>query len=279
MVPKFDSPPSTPNSFSQPRPRAPKSPGHLARIRVQNRRRAYLDRHAEYFQSSEHELADPLLYDHLIRRFQTPAEREAEGRSKGYARVLEGSLLRGEERLAKLREGTVGANGGQWASETGSGSGTTGGHSNGVGGNGNVTAQRITPNPTSEETPPLSPAAPGTTTTGATSTTTTPFSTLTATLTTPPHTRAEGREQWEAYLRDRFIRGEDGDFDDYAKVDGDDEYDELERQAREEAWFEEEEAAWEVGDDEEGEEEGRGGKGGGGTGERVLEGETGVQDF
>ncbi|KAK4143534.1 coiled-coil domain-containing protein 97 [Dichotomopilus funicola] len=255
MVPKFDSPPSTPNSFSQPRPRAPKSPGHLARIRVQNRRRAYLDRHAEYFQSSEHELADPLLYDHLIRRFQTPAEREAEGRSKGYARVLEGSLLRGEERLAKLREGTVGANGGQLDSETGTGSGTAGSHSNGVG-------------------------APGTTTTTTTATTTTtPFSTLTATLTTPPHTRAEGREQWEAYLRDRFIRGEDGDFDDYAKVDGDDEYDELERQAREEAWFEEEEAAWEVGDDEEGEEEGRGGKGGCGTGERVLEGETGVQDF
>lgn len=64
MVPKFDSPPSTPNSFSQPRPRAPRSPGHLARIRVQNRRRAYLDRHAEYFQSSEHELAGKTHHIH-----------------------------------------------------------------------------------------------------------------------------------------------------------------------------------------------------------------------
>lgn len=221
-------------------------------------------------------ISDPLLYDHLIRRFQTPAERESEGRSKGYARVLEGSLLRGEERLAKLREGTVGVNGGQLESGTGSGAAGSSGN-NGVGG-GNVTGQ--TTIPTNEGTPPLSPPATGTTRTAAT---TTPFSTLTATLTTPPHTRAEGREQWEAYLRDRFIRGEDGDFDDYARVDVDDEYDELEREAREEAWFEEEEAAWEtVGGDED--EDGGGGGGGGGVGEgggreRVLEGETGVQDF
>ena len=45
--------------------------------------------------------ADPLLYDELVRQFQTPAEREADGKAKGYGRVLEGSLLRGEARLAK----------------------------------------------------------------------------------------------------------------------------------------------------------------------------------
>lgn len=47
-------------------------------------------------------LTDPLLYDALIRKFQTPAEREAEGKRKGYSRVLEGDLVRGEARLADL---------------------------------------------------------------------------------------------------------------------------------------------------------------------------------
>ncbi|KAK4248699.1 hypothetical protein C7999DRAFT_40094 [Corynascus novoguineensis] len=192
MAPRFDSPPSTPHSFSQPRPRPPRSPGRSAQIRAQNRRRAYLERHNSYFQSSEHELSDPLLYDFLIRRFQTPAEREAEGRAKGYARVLEGSLLRGEERLAKLRERT---------------------------------------------------------------------------LMPPPKTREEGLAQWEAYLRDRFIRGEDDDFD-YALVDDDDEYDVLDRVDREEAWFEEEDPEWATSG-----EEGERGK------EKILRGETGVQDY
>ncbi|KAK4039587.1 hypothetical protein C8A01DRAFT_16451 [Parachaetomium inaequale] len=192
MAPRFDSPPSTPHSFSRPRPRPPRSPGHSAQIRAQNRRRAYLEKHSDYFQSGEHELADPLLYDHLIRRFQTPAEREAEGRAKGYARVLEGSLLRGEERLAKLRGET---------------------------------------------------------------------------LTPPPKTREEGRGQWEAYLRDRFIRGEDEDFD-YAAVDEDEEYDVFEREEREEAWFEEEDPEWATSGEE-----------GAGRADKVLLGETGVQDF
>ncbi|KAH6855322.1 hypothetical protein B0I37DRAFT_442181 [Chaetomium sp. MPI-CAGE-AT-0009] len=213
MAPRFDSSPSTPLSFSQPRPRPPRSPGRLAQIRAQNRRRAYLEKHSTYFESSEHELADPLLYDSLIRRFQTPSEREAEGRQKGYARVLEGSLLRGEERLAKLREQT---------------------HPNSI-----------------------------------------PHS--------PPKTRAEGRAQWESFLRDRFVRGEDADFD-YAMVDGDDEYDVLEREAREEAWFEAEEAGWVDSDpswaDSGGSGEEERGEGGRERGrERVLEGETGVQDF
>ncbi|AEO61079.1 hypothetical protein MYCTH_38152 [Thermothelomyces thermophilus ATCC 42464] len=192
MAPRFDSPPSTPDSFSQPRPRPPRSPGHSAQIRIQNRRRAYLERHESYFQSMEHELSDPLLYDFLIRRFQTPAEREAEGRAKGYARVLEGSLLRGEERLAKLREQT---------------------------------------------------------------------------LVPPPRTREEGRAQWEEYLRDRFIRGEDDDFD-YSLVDDNEEYDVFERVDREEAWFEDEEPQWATSDEE-----------GGGGKEKILQGETGIQDF
>ncbi|KAK7539134.1 coiled-coil domain-containing protein-domain-containing protein [Phyllosticta citricarpa] len=71
------------------------------RIRIKNRRKRYLDTHPEYFNSGL-ELADPLLYDRLVRRFQTPAEREAEGRAKGYSGVLEADLLRSEAKLAAL---------------------------------------------------------------------------------------------------------------------------------------------------------------------------------
>jgi Coiled-coil domain containing protein (DUF2052) len=45
---------------------------------------------------------DPLLYDRLIRRFQTHSEREAEGRRKGYSGTLEADLLRSEAKLDAL---------------------------------------------------------------------------------------------------------------------------------------------------------------------------------
>lgn len=48
-------------------------------------------------------LADPLLYDRLIRRFQTPVEREAEGRQKGYSGILEADIYRSEAKLDALR--------------------------------------------------------------------------------------------------------------------------------------------------------------------------------
>ena len=71
-------------------------------IRIKNRRKRYLDLHPTYF-DAHLELADPLLYDRLIRRFQTPAEREAEGRSKGYSGILEADLWRSEAKLDALR--------------------------------------------------------------------------------------------------------------------------------------------------------------------------------
>lgn len=91
-----------------------------ARIRVRNRRMTYLHRHPSYFESHDLELAgypclssssftkrltlsDPLLYDRCIRRFQTAAEREAEGRSKGYSGVLEADLYRSEAKIAALK--------------------------------------------------------------------------------------------------------------------------------------------------------------------------------
>lgn len=184
--------------------------------------------------------------------------------------MLEGSLLRGEERLAKLREQTVERNQEDTVTTTAA---TT------------ITATQTT---TTNGTGPLNP------TTATTTTTTTalpaqqpPSNALTASqtasLSPPPKTRAEGRAQWEAFLRDRFVLGEDVDFD-YALVDADDEYDVLEREEREEAWFEAEDPGWadsggSGGSGESGSwgEEGDGG--GGGGRERMLCGETGVQDF
>jgi hypothetical protein len=92
--------PSTPAQESNPsqQQEKPPVPHH---IRVKNRRKRYLDTHPDYFNSSL-ELADPLLYDRLIRRFQTPAEREAEGREKGYSGVLEADLRRSEAKLEAL---------------------------------------------------------------------------------------------------------------------------------------------------------------------------------
>jgi hypothetical protein len=96
--------------------------------------------------------------------------------------------------------------------------------------------------------------------------------------TPPPQTPAEGRARWREFLGDRFIRGEDEDFN-YGVVDEDDEYDVLERVEREEAWFEAEDPGWGVVESGEGEgEEGGGESGQEGRG-RVLRGETGVQDF
>ncbi|KAL2010270.1 hypothetical protein VTN00DRAFT_6077 [Thermoascus crustaceus] len=73
-----------------------------ASVQVKNRRKRYLDKHPEYFSSPDLELADPLLYDRLIRRFQTPQEREAEGRAKGFSGVLEADIMRSEAKLDAL---------------------------------------------------------------------------------------------------------------------------------------------------------------------------------
>ncbi|EEA23951.1 conserved hypothetical protein [Talaromyces marneffei ATCC 18224] len=80
-------------------------------VQAKNRRKRYLDQHPEYF-SADLEMADlltqlvrpldPLLYDRLIRRFQTPAERETEGRTKGFSGILQADLLRSEAKMDAL---------------------------------------------------------------------------------------------------------------------------------------------------------------------------------
>lgn len=74
-----------------------------------------------------------------------------------------------------------------------------------------------------------------------------------------PRTKEEGHEQWRYFLEQRFLRGEDGDFD-YAAVDESQEWDGREEDEELERWIEDEDEGWASGK----------GKG---------EGETGVQDF
>ncbi|KAF2492789.1 hypothetical protein BU16DRAFT_90857 [Lophium mytilinum] len=71
-------------------------------LRLKTRRRRYLDLNPAYF-NHELELADVLLYDHLIRRFYTPAENVAADTAKGFADALEADLLRSEAKAEAVK--------------------------------------------------------------------------------------------------------------------------------------------------------------------------------
>ncbi|KAK3337534.1 coiled-coil domain-containing protein-domain-containing protein [Cercophora scortea] len=281
MSPRFDSPPASPGAFTQPRPRPPKSSAHAALVRVRNRRREYLARNPGYFKSSEHELSDPLLYDSLVRRFQSPAEREEEGRQKGYARILEGSLMRGEERLAQLaaQQNPTRSPPNDPEPESLEAEGRIPPRATVLAGRDTIGGVRDDdedqrPRLAQPPRPTICPAAVS----GAASFTTFEVDLAAASTLT---TREDGLEQWEAFLRERFVRGEDDDFE-YPHIDNDDEYDVIERREREEAWFDEEDPEWASSGD-------GGGSPASGTGggdpekgvrvERLLEGETGAQDY
>lgn len=100
-----------------------------------------------------------------------------------------------------------------------------------------------------------------------------------------PATKEEGRAAWDEFLRERFVRGGDEDFD-YGKVDGDEDLDSLENMDREEAYFDEEEPEWADDSEEDEEEPEVRGETNPEQGdrprpkrERVLLGQTGVQDY
>ncbi|KZM26807.1 uncharacterized protein EKO05_0000347 [Ascochyta rabiei] len=73
------------------------------KLNAKNRRKRYLEVHPEYFDDSSLELADPLLYDRLIRRFQTAREREAEGQRKGFSGQMSTDLWRAEAKKDALK--------------------------------------------------------------------------------------------------------------------------------------------------------------------------------
>ncbi|KAK6839520.1 hypothetical protein PG995_007209 [Apiospora arundinis] len=195
----------------RPQPRPVRSPARSAQIRIQNRRRAYLDKNPNYFQSLEHELVDPLLYDALIRRFQSAEDREKEGRKKGWSRVLEVGLLRGEAKLSQLNEPSP-EEGQQPAAASSRAAQPAGAASVTLPDLGEVLQDEV--------------------------------------QATKPTSQEEGQQKWKDFLRNRFILGHDEDFD-YGPVDGNDALDELERQDEEEAWFGDEEPSWVSEEDEE----------------------------
>jgi hypothetical protein len=179
------------------------------RLQAKNRRKRYLEVHPEYFADPSLELADPLLYDRLIRRFQTAAEREAEGRKKGFSGQMATDLWRAEAKKDALSQ----------------------------------------PDPNSLFTYTRGPDG----------------QIIEEDKDDIPMSKEEGKTWWIDEMTQRFLRGGDDDFD-YAKlVDDNPKYDDPEQERDlQDAYFESMESDF----DSDGE-----GK------EKVLTGETGIQDY
>lgn len=177
-------------------------------LTAKNRRKRYLELHPEYFADSSLELADPLLYDRLIRRFQTATEREAEGRRKGFSGQMATDLWRAEAKKDALQH----------------------------------------PNPHSLFVYNRGPQG----------------QIVEEDKDDIPMTKEEGKAWWVDEMTQRFLRGADDDFE-YKTVDESQKYDDPEEERDlQEKWFESMESDF----DSDGE-----GK------EKVLKGETGIQDY
>ncbi|KAI0476425.1 coiled-coil domain-containing protein-domain-containing protein [Xylariaceae sp. FL0804] len=304
--------------YERPRPRPARSPAHAAQVRRQNRRREWLERNPAYVDSAEHELADPLLYDALVRRFQSAEEREREGRARGYGRTLETDLLRGEARLAHLA-------GGHDDHQNGADSDRGGGREGGPFGlsahatdgdayireyamgvaneDDDVVVDDIPvtlPKPSSLRRSGLvrqgSAAGPGDHRADGAVPAAAAAAAAAAAVEIGDAAEEDKEEEeddeasaararWHAFLRRRFVLGRDDDFD-YGAVDGDDALDAIERREQQDAWFDDEEPSFLAagdGEDErekqERQEEEEEEKSKGVIVERPLTGETGVQDF
>lgn len=176
------------------------------------------------------------MYDRFIRHFQSPAEREAEGRARGWGKTLESSLMRGEARLDRLASSYTG------------------------------------------DRPAMSGRREASSSTKTNNANT--FTIDADMIEEKPKTKEEGRQRWEEFLRERFVHGGDEEFD-YSKVDGNEDLDLMEHRDREEEWFDDDEPEW--ADDSDEVDEPDDGDGRGETTrpkrERVLMGETGIQDY
>ncbi|KAA8567721.1 hypothetical protein EYC84_008192 [Monilinia fructicola] len=193
-----------------PEPQTQDSAERTARIQVKNRRKLYLDRHPSYFTAPDLELADPLLYDRCIRRFQSAAEREADGKAKGYSGVLEADLYRSEAKLAALKGNPASSSQDE-----------------------DKSAGRIEQN---HGVPYLSYAR------GQNG------EVLPEDPDEVPQSKEEGFERWKFEMTLKFLKGEDLDFD-YEHIDAGGEWDEIENRDVEERWFEDEEPEW-VGEED-----------------------------
>lgn len=139
---------------------------------------------------------DPVLYERLVKRHQSHAERESEGKAKGYGRTLEADLIRGETKLSNISSANKNQNTPATGDETWD--------------------QEV-------------------------------------------ENKTHGLALWREFLTDRFVKGDDEEFD-YATIDSRDDLDTLQRAEEEEQWYDEEEPSWHED-------------------RKDRHGETGVQDF
>lgn len=146
-----------------------------------------------------------MLYDRLIRRFQSPAERKEDAKKKGYAGVLEADLWRGEAKLEELRRK-----------------------------DGYSTPLIATENEVKLGGESISDSNP---------IRNDMFHFIDDE--DEPENRAEGEKIWRKEIERRFVAGRDEDFEEYDDVDDGkwDDGAEEERE-EEEKWFDEEEERW-----------------------------------
>lgn len=150
---------------------------------------------------------DPLLYDRLVRRFQSAAEREQEGRRRGYTGVLEADLYRSEAKLAALRQQ-------QRPSKSGRSNNNSNNNGNGINrsaagtsssssyhSNGQILEEDEDEDEDEEEEEDTAP------------------------------NKESAWKRFVDVMTQRFLRGHDGDFD-YAAVDDSEEYDDREEEER-----------------------------------------------
>lgn len=215
------------------------SPDSLTRLQVKNRRKRYLELHPDYFDNPSLELADPLAYDRLIRRFQTANEREVEGKRKGYSGVLEADLWRAEAKVEAVRSNKEK----EGAKKPGDESGVKTNKEGEGEGEGGEEDEAIR-----AENKKLEDAA------------------------VESLSKAEGQEIWRRQMELRFVSGDDGEFDYEEMVDGNEELDDRETAERErqDEWFDDEDASWIEDNATEANHE---------RNEVAVRGQTGVQDY
>lgn len=154
---------------------------------------------------------DPLLYDRLVRRFQSAAEREQEGRRRGYTGVLEADLYRSEAKLAALRQQQRPS---EWSGRSNNNSNNNG---NGINrsaagtsssssyhSNGRILGEEEEDEDEDEDEDEEEDTAPN---------------------------KESAWKRFVDVMTQRFLRGHDGDFD-YASVDDSEEYDDREEEER-----------------------------------------------
>lgn len=189
---------------------------------------------------------DPVLYERLIKRFQSQQERTEEGKAKGYGRTLEASLIRGETNLANLSASATPATAVASAFSEPPAPTSSTSHSSAV--------------PSSNGTSSSNPLGASDAKSEAMSTDR-PWD-------QPVADKQKGLELWREFLEFRFVHGRDDEFD-YAKVDEEEDLDTLKHRDAEDDWYDDEEPSW-VDDDGDTRLEGD---------DALRKGETGIQDF